>query len=56
MSQALTSKQSAILDFIRGYIVDNSLPPSLREIGRHFKLSVGTVQDQVEALRRKGVS
>jgi repressor LexA len=55
MNDSLTPKQSAILDFIRGYIADNGLPPSLREIGRHFKLSVGTVQDQVEALRRKGV-
>ena len=54
MSQSLTTKQSAILDFIRGYLADNGVPPSLREIGRHFKLSVGTVQDQVEALRRKG--
>lgn len=55
MSQTLTPKQSAILDFIQGYVAENGVPPSLREIGRHFDLSVGTVQDQVEALRRKGV-
>jgi repressor LexA len=55
MSQALTPKQSAILDFIHGYVEENGVPPSLREIGRHFDLSVGTVQDQVEALRRKGM-
>ena len=55
MSQVLTPKQSAILDFIHGYVEENGVPPSLREIGRHFDLSVGTVQDQVEALRRKGM-
>jgi repressor LexA len=54
MSQALTPKQTAILEFIQGYVNENGAPPSLREIGRHFDLSVGTVQDQVEALRRKG--
>jgi DNA-binding NarL/FixJ family response regulator len=30
------------------------MPPSLREIGSEFDLSVGTVQDQVEAIQRKG--
>jgi len=54
MASELTSKQSAILDFIQGYVSENGSAPSLREIGRHFDLSVGTVQDQVEALRRKG--
>lgn len=54
MASELTSKQSAILDFIHGYVSENGSAPSLREIGRHFDLSVGTVQDQVEALRRKG--
>jgi repressor LexA len=55
MAQELTPKQAAILDFIHGYLSENGAAPSLREIGRHFDLSVGTVQDQVEALRRKGV-
>ena len=54
MAPELTPKQSAILDFIHGYVSENGSAPSLREIGRHFDLSVGTVQDQVEALRRKG--
>ncbi len=54
MAAELTPKQSAILDFIHGYVSENGSAPSLREIGRHFDLSVGTVQDQVEALRRKG--
>ncbi len=54
MEQTLTSKQQAIYEFIQGYVEENQMPPSLREIGSHFDLSVGTVQDQVEAIRRKG--
>lgn len=52
---SLTPKQQAILDFIRESMEDNQIAPSLREIGKHFGVSVGTAQDQVEALRRKGV-
>lgn len=51
----LTSKQRLIYDFIQSYVEENQVAPSLRDIGRHFDLSVGTVQDQVNALRRKGV-
>lgn len=54
MEQTLTPKQKAIYEFIQGYVEENQMPPSLREIGSHFDLSVGTVQDQVEAIRRKG--
>ncbi len=50
----LTAKQQMIYEFIQGAIQENHVPPSLREIGAHFDLSVGTVQDQVEAIRRKG--
>jgi repressor LexA len=52
--ETLTPKQQRIFDFIHSYIEENHMAPSLRDIGDHFKLSVGTVQDQVEALRRKG--
>jgi SOS-response transcriptional repressor LexA len=54
MNNDLTPKQQAILDFIQSSVEENHRSPSLREIGRHFDLSVGTVQDQVEAIRRKG--
>lgn len=50
----LTPKQQTIFDYIRTYIDDFHVPPSLRDIGAHLGLSVGTVQDQVEAIRRKG--
>lgn len=54
MEQTLTPKQKAIYEFIQSYVEENQMPPSLRDIGSHFDLSVGTVQDQVEAIRRKG--
>lgn len=50
----LTQKQAAILQFIRLYLQDNQLPPSYRDIGDHFGVSVGTIQDQIEALHKKG--
>jgi len=52
--EILTPKQEAVYRFIETYIEENHRPPSLREIGGHLGLSVGTVQDQVEAIRRKG--
>jgi len=54
MNAPLTPKQERILEFIQDYSAANQVPPTLREIGRAFDLSVGTVQDQVEALRKKG--
>jgi len=50
----LTEKQQLIYHFIQTTVEERQVPPSLREIGRHLDLSVGTVQDQVEAIRRKG--
>ena len=50
----LTERQQAILDFINDYINDNSFPPSVREIGRHFGIYPATVQDHITALERKG--
>src|SRR4051794_451261 len=54
MESTLTHKQNAVYRFIQSYIEENHRPPSLREIGAYLGLSVGTVQDQVEAIRRKG--
>jgi repressor LexA len=50
----LTEKQQAILNFIDRYVKDNGFPPSVREIGRHFKIYPATVQDHITALERKG--
>jgi repressor LexA len=52
---ALTARQAQILGFIRGYIHDNGIPPSLRDIVRHFGLgSTNAVACHLEAIERKG--
>ncbi|MBS1984336.1 MAG: transcriptional repressor LexA [Bdellovibrionales bacterium] len=54
MLTPLTSKQNAVYKFIQRFIEQNHVPPALRDIGEHLGLSVGTAQDHVEAIRRKG--
>src|SRR5437016_632771 len=46
----LTARQQQILAFIQS----KEPPPTAREIGAHFGLSVGAVSDHIKALRRKG--
>ena len=53
--KALTKRQGEILDFIRSYIQDNQYPPSIREIGRYFSISVKGAYDHVKALEKKEV-
>jgi len=51
----LTKKQKEILDFIKGYLKDNDYSPSLKEIGKKFKLSsIATVHQHIENLKQKG--
>lgn len=50
----LTDKQSKILDFIREYTEENPYPPTFHEIASRFKITIGTVQDHISALQRKG--
>lgn len=51
----LTPRQEAILRFIAQTARENGLPPSLREIARHFKATAGGLQKQLRALEAKGV-
>src|SRR5262247_1153231 len=44
----------AARDFVNDYVGENGFPPSVREIGRHFKIYPATVQDHISALERKG--
>jgi repressor LexA len=50
----LTERQQEILGFISAYIEENGFAPSVREIGRRFKIYPATVQDHISALERKG--
>ena len=52
--KSLTDRQRDVLDFISKYLDDNSFPPTVREIGEHFSISLRAVQDHMTALQRKG--
>lgn len=50
----ITERQKEILNFIADYQEDNSYPPTVREIGDHFGVSIRAVQDHIIALQKKG--
>ena len=50
----LTSRQKEIFDFVRMFIKERGYPPSVREIGEHFKIYPRAVFDHLKALERKG--
>ena len=53
--RALTSRQQAILDWLRDEIDRRGLPPTIREIGEAFGIrSTKGVEDHLAALERKG--
>ncbi len=52
----LTKQQQAVYDFIRSYIEDNSIPPTVREIGAAVGLSsTSTVHAHIKTLKEKGL-
>lgn len=54
MAAPLTQKQQAVLEFIRRFLREQGLPPTVREIGEHFGLDPHAVHDHLKALERKG--
>lgn len=50
----LTKKQTKVLTFVEEFAAKHGYPPTLTEIADHFGLSIGAIQDHVEALKRKG--
>lgn len=50
----LTLKQQKILNYIEKHRIEQNYPPTLKEIGDNFKITIGTVQDHINALQRKG--
>jgi repressor LexA len=50
----LTPRQKKVLGFITEYIENHAYPPTIREIGDHFAISVKGAYDHVEAIRKKG--
>jgi repressor LexA len=55
MAKGLTARQEAILNFVADYVQQNGYPPSIREIGDHFKIgSLRGVTVHLDALVKKG--
>ncbi|MCR5724249.1 MAG: transcriptional repressor LexA [Treponema sp.] len=52
--KGITARQQEVLDFISSYTKDNEYPPTVREIGEHFSISLRAVQDHIAALQKKG--
>jgi len=52
--EELTEKQKNVLKYIKGYIIKNGFPPSVRDIGENFNINVGAVQGFLLALQKKG--
>ena len=52
----ITAKQRRVYEFIRGYIESNEEPPTLAEIGKHFRISSSaSVHGILLALEREGL-
>jgi repressor LexA len=50
----LTPRQREIFSFIKTFIKGRGYPPSVREIGEHFKIYPRAAFDHLKALERKG--
>jgi repressor LexA len=50
----LTEKQLAVLNFIRDFIRDRGIAPTLDEMSQYFRVSRITVHEHVNALEKKG--
>ena len=52
--KGITDRQKEVLTFISNFTEENSYPPTVREIGEHFNISLRAVQDHIAALQKKG--
>jgi len=52
--EKLTARQREILDWVKGFIAEHGMPPTVREIGAHFGIASSSVFDHLQALQRKG--
>lgn len=50
----LTARQKEVLSFIDFFSREHNYPPTIREVGDHFEISVKGAHDHVIALKKKG--
>lgn len=49
----LTDKQKNVFEFIKNFHSENAMMPTVREIAKHFNLSIGSIQQHLRALLSK---
>ena len=49
-----TPRQREILDWVKAFILDNGMPPTVREIGSAFEIKSSSVFELLQGLERKG--
>jgi len=54
MAKDLTDKQQQILSYIKDAIADSGFPPTVREIGDKFGITVKGAYDHMKAIEKKG--
>ena len=52
--KTLTERQKEVLEFIARFSEENGYPPTVREIGENFGISLRAVQDHTAACQKKG--
>ena len=52
--EPLTARQEEILSWVKGFIREHAMPPTVREIGTAFDIKSSSVFDLLQALERKG--
>ena len=52
--KTLTERQKEVLEFIARFSEENGYPPTVREIGENFGISLRAVQDHIAACQKKG--
>jgi len=50
----LTARQRQVLNWIKGFIDEHGMPPTVREIGAAFGIGSSSVFDHLKALEKKG--
>lgn len=53
-SEPLTQRQREVLDWVRGFIREHGIPPTVREIGGAFEIRSSSAFDFLQTLERKG--
>lgn len=52
--EPLTARQSEVLAWVKGFIREHGMPPTVREIGAAFGIKSSSVFELLQALQRKG--